>query len=236
MNTNKIKIKDVSTGTSAIVAGIGLLIMAIIAPIANFSILEGLIKPENASEAFSDIVALGGQIRIAVLLNLMVAILDIIVAWALYIYLKPLNKSLSLLAAWFRIIYAVLYIAVLFYLLNILQLISGADYLPVMETNQLQSQIVLLLNKYFIGWDFTIIVFGLHLLLIGILMLKAGYMKKILGILIIIAALGYLIDGGGKVLSPDYNIEIALYTFVGEVVLIFWLLIRGWKIRENEEI
>jgi hypothetical protein len=224
-------INDVSIKTSAIVAGIGILIMAIIAPIANFSILDGLIKPDNILETYNNVTASESQFRLSIFLNLIVAILDIIVAWALFIFLKPINKSLSLLAAWFRIIYATLLVATLFYLLNTLQVINCVG----IDSNQLHTQVMLSLKNFFWGWDFAMTIFGFHLLLIGYLIFKAGYMKKILGILLIIASIGYLIDGFGKVLSVDYKIEIALYTFVGEIVLIFWLLIKGWKIKSIEQ-
>ena len=223
-------INNISVKTSAIVAGIGILLMAIIAPIANFSILEGMVKPDNLPETLQNILASQSQFRLSIALNLIVAILDIIVAWALFVYLRPINKSLSLLAAWFRIVYATLLVASVFYLINISQLINGVGF----ETNYLQSQVMLSLNNFFFSWDFSMTIFGFHLLLIGYLIFKAGYMKKILGILIIIASIGYLIDGFGQVLSPDYNIEIALYTFVGEIVLIFWLLIKGWRIKSIE--
>ena len=52
-------------------------------------------------------------------------------------------------------------------------------------------------------------------------------MPKIFGILLVIAGLGYLADGFGTVLIPDYSISIGQFTFVGEVALIFWLLISG---------
>lgn len=55
----------------------------------------------------------------------------------------------------------------------------------------------------------------------------------ILGILVLIAGLGYMTVGIGKVLSFNYTMTISAYTFVGEVVLIFWLLIAGRKIKET---
>jgi formate hydrogenlyase subunit 3/multisubunit Na+/H+ antiporter MnhD subunit len=58
-------------------------------------------------------------------------------------------------------------------------------------------------------------------------------LMKILGALLILAGLGYMIDGFGRVLFADYSLNLALYTFVGEVVLIFWLLVRGWRIEEE---
>jgi hypothetical protein len=45
-----------------------------------------------------------------------------------------------------------------------------------------------------------------------------------------IAGLGYLIDSFGKLLSPTYDANIALFTFIGEVLLIFWLFFKGVRI------
>jgi hypothetical protein len=52
-------------------------------------------------------------------------------------------------------------------------------------------------------------------------------MAKIFGILLVVAGLGYLVDGFGTVLVPNYSINIAQFTFVGEAALMFWLLIKG---------
>ena len=231
-NTTPNRFTDISLSNSAIIAGIGLIIMAILAPIANFSILHGLIVPDDAAKTVSNIVASEGLFRLGICFFLIVAVFDIIVAWALYIFLKPVNKSLSLLTAWFRIIYATILGVVLIYLINVLQLLNGADYLATFGTNQLQTQAMLSLNTFILGWEFGLIIFGFHLLLLGYLIFKAGYMQKILGILIILASLGYLIDGFGKLLSSNYNISISVFTFIGEVILIFWLLIKGRKIQE----
>jgi hypothetical protein len=58
-------------------------------------------------------------------------------------------------------------------------------------------------------------------------------MRKILGILILLAASGYLTDGFCKLLFAGYSISISKFTFIGEVILIFWLLIAGRKIKET---
>jgi hypothetical protein len=72
-----------------------------------------------------------------------------------------------------------------------------------------------------------LILFGVHLLLIGHLAHRSGFMPKIFGVLLVIAGLGYLVDGFGAVLVQDYAISIGQFTFVGEVALIFWLLISA---------
>ena len=228
MNSTEISVKK-----AAIIAGIGLLLMAIIAPIANFSILQKLVVTADASKTVANILANEGLFRIGICLFLIVALLDIIVAWALYIFLKPVNKYLSILTAWLRIVYATMLCVLIIYLFNVLHLLNGAEYLTGFSTNVIHSMIMLSLKNFTAGWEFGLIVFGFHLLLLGYLFFKAGFMKKILGILLIITAMGYLIDGFGKLLSTNYHLSISMFTFIGEVVLIFWLLIKGTKIKEN---
>lgn len=229
-NNESNRIIDISLNNSAIIAGIGLIFMAILAPIANFAILQKLIVPDDAVKTASNIVASEGLFRIAICCFLIVAILDIIVAWALYVFLGPVSKSLSLLAAWIRIVYAAILAVVLIYLLRVLPVLHGTDYLASFTTSQIQAEVMLSIKTFEIGWGFGLIVFGFHLLLLGFLVFTAGYMRKILGILIILASLGYLIDGFGRLLSDEYNLNISMITFIGEIILIFWLLIKGRKI------
>jgi len=226
---NNSKFADISLRTSAIVAGLGLLFMAILAPIANFGVIEKLIVPGDAASTANNIMASAGLFRIGIVIFLIVAILDVVVAWALYILLKSVNKSLSLLAAWFRVVYAAILAFALSNLLIVLQLLSGSDYLKAFETNQLYAQVMLFLNGFTDGWDLGLLIFGLHLMVLGYLAFKSGYIPKILGILVIVAGLGYTIDSGGKFLSPNYTLSLSTFTFIGEVLLIFWLLWRGIK-------
>lgn len=228
-DVNTLKFADISIRKSAIVAGLGLLLMAILAPIANFGVLEKLIIPGDATTTANNIMASPELFRIGIFVFLIVAILDVVVAWALYILLKPVNKSLTLLAAWFRVVYAAIFVSALSHLLIVLQLLNGSEFLKVFETNQLHAQVMLSLTAFTDGWNIGLALFGLHLLVLGYLVFKSGYIPKILGILVIIAGLGYTIDNFGKILSTNYNVSLTTFTFIGEVLLIFWLLWRGIK-------
>ena len=222
------RITDISLRQAAIVAGVGSLIMDILAPFAEFSVRQGLIVPGDAATTAQNIMANESLFRIAIYLYLIVAILDVVVAWALYVFLKPINQSLSLLTAWFRVVYAAILAIVLLNFVIALQLLSGADYLTVFETGQLQAQMMVFLSAFDYGWQIGLAIFGLHLLLLGYLVYKSGgYIAKILGVLLIIASFGYLIDSSGNLLSPTYEANIALFTFIGELLLVFWLLIKG---------
>ncbi len=220
---------DISLRNAAVITGIALFIMAIMAPIANFSILQKLIVPGDAETTLSNVITEGGSFRVATALFLIVALLDILVAWGLYIFLKPVNKSLSLLTAWLRVVYATMLGVVTISLVNVIQLTDGGGLAILPDTGDLQGLVMQSLMRFNYGWEFSLIVFGFHLLLVGFLVFKAGYMKRILGIFLLIAALGYLIDGFGRLLSPGYGTGISVYTFIGEIVLIFWLLIAGGR-------
>jgi hypothetical protein len=52
--------------------------------------------------------------------------------------------------------------------------------------------------------------------------------------LLIIAGMGYLVDFTLFFLFPDVTLTVSDFTFVGEVVLILWLLIRGVNVEQWE--
>jgi hypothetical protein len=220
-----------STKSSALVAGISLLVMAILAPIANFVILQGLVDPSDAELTLANITASGGTFRLAIFLFMVVAVLDIVVAWALYIFLEPVDRSLSLLTAWLRVVYAAVLLVALVSLVKVTVLLGGTIAPDLFLSGQTASQVMLSLEMFNRGWEFGLTVFGLHLLVLGYLLLKAGFMKKILGILVILAGVGYTVDGLGKVLVDGYSLGISMYTFIGELVLLVWLLVWGWRVR-----
>lgn len=220
---------DGSPRTAALVAGLGLLAMAILAPFANFYVLQNLIVVNDAKATAENILASLGLFRVGVTCLLVVAVLDVLVAWGLYVLLEPVNKNLSLLAAWFRVVYAAVFVIALNPLLGVLQLLEGSKYLQAFETNQLHAQVMLSLGAFKSGWDLGLVIFGFHLLVLGYVAFKSGFIPKWLGILLEVAAFGYLADGFGKLLVPNYTISIATFTFVGEFLLIFWLLWKSLK-------
>ena len=111
----------VSPRTAAMVAGLGLLMMAILAPFANFYVLEKLVVANDAKATADNILASSELFRIGISYFLIVAVLDVIVAWTLHVLLEPVNQSLSLLAAWFRVVYAAMFAIALMPLLGVMK-------------------------------------------------------------------------------------------------------------------
>ena len=217
-NHNALRFTDISLRTAAIVSGLGLLLMAVLSPIAYLNTFQRLVKFDDPAFTVQNILNSMGAFRICILLLLIVAILDIVVAWGLYILLVPVNKNLSVLAAWLRMIYAGIFIFAISKLYIALQVVTGDGIQAMSYLKAFQSI-----------WDRALILFGFHLLLLGYLTFKSGYIPKWIGVFLVLASLGYIVDGFGKILSHDYILNISQFTFVGEVLLIFLLLWKGIK-------
>jgi len=217
-NGNALHFTNVSLRTAAIIAGVGLLLMAILSPIAYLNTFQSLVKFDDAALTSQNILNSTGAFRTAIILLFIVALLDILVAWALYILLIPANKKLSALAAWLRVIYAGIFIFAISNLYVALQVITADG-----------TQSMSFLRAFQGIWDMALILFGFSLLVLGYLAFKSDYIPKWLGFFLVLASVGYIVDGFGKTLSLDYTLNVSQFTFVGEVLLIFWLLWKGFK-------
>ena len=112
----------------------------------------------------------------------------------------------------------------------VLLLVGGAGYLAVFQANQLPALVNLFLNAYDYGYTIGIVFFTLHTFTLAYLIFKSGYFPRILGILFVVAAFGYLIDSFSHVLIPNYQkgpVYLALPIAIAEIAFPLWLLIKG---------
>ena len=214
---------------TSLYVGICLLLIAIIAPIGHFGIIENLIHADDIELTITNIKDSNGLFGVGIVLLLLNAILDIIAGWGLYILLKRVNKNVSLLSVWLRIVYSGILIIALANFVNVIGIVNDSAYSGLLETNQLHFNVNLLINSFNNIWTLGYVVFGLHLVTLGYVIIKSGYLPKYLGILIIIAGAGYIIDHLGIILISSYNFEISMFTFIGEFVLVIVLLYKGYQ-------
>ena len=235
------RIVDTSQRKAARVAGFGYLIIAILAIFANFFVLESLIVPGDAATTADNILASDGLFRAGIASLVVVVVLDVVVALALYILLKPVNTSLALLAAGFRLVFAAIFGVALVNLVLASELLGGADYLAVFEPDQLHSRVMFFINAFNYGWLIGLVFFGVHLCLLGYLIIKSGSIPRVLGVLLIVASLGYLIDSFANVLLSNYAdyetaflVIVAVPAVIAELAFTFWLLFTGVDVQTQD--
>jgi len=206
----------------ALLAGFSLLLMAILAPFANFGVLHTLVVPGDTAATTANVAGSAGLFRAAVAAFLVVAILDVVVAWALYVLLRPVNEGLALLAGWLRVAYAAVFACSLVNLLDVAQLVAGVPA-TAGRAAQLQAQVSSSLASFGNGWDLALAIFGLHLVGLGVLVLRSADVPRFLGALAVLSGAGYLADSFGAILVPGYSLTVSTFTFIGEALLIPWL-------------
>ena len=235
------QITDISPRNAARIAGYGYLIIIILAIFAEFFVRSSLVVPGDATATINNIMANEMQFRLGVCSYLIAAIFDVVVAVALYVLLKPVNKSLALLTAWFRLVHATIFAAALNNLFNVLYLLNNADHLITLNSDQLHAQVMLFLNAFSYKWLIGLVFFGLHCFFLGFLILKSTYIPRFVGVLLIVASFGYLIDSFAHFLMSNYAdfeavflLIVAVPAIIAELALCLWLILKGAHLQQSQ--
>jgi hypothetical protein len=205
----------------ALVGALGLLAMAVLAPIAHFGVLETLIVPADPAATVDNIRASQPSFWFAIAALLIVAALDVLVAVALYVVTRRVSRRLALVVGSLRLIYATGFVIAIAGLVGAAQLVSGPGF------DARQDQVMSSIAWFEDGWSLSLAIFGLHLGGLGALLFRSAGFPRFLGILVGIAGAGYLADALARIVAPDLGLGVSTFTFVGEVLLIGWLFWRA---------
>ncbi len=228
----------ISIQKTARVAGALYLLITVLSIPVHFVIPGQLIVAGDAAATANKIMASGGLFRLGIGAELLLLLIEIGLTVLLYILLKPVSKTLSLVAAVSRLAMTVIHGANLLTRVIVLVLLGGAGYLTVFEPAQLNALGMVFLNAYDYGFTIGIVFLFLHALILGYLIFKSRYFPRILGVLFMIASLGYLIDSFSHVLIPNYKtgpVYLAIPIAIAEIAFPLWLLIKGVNSRQWKE-
>jgi hypothetical protein len=228
------KVKGISKVNSiqktARFAGLLYLIITVAATIAHFYVPSNIIVPGDAAATANNIMNNVTLFRVGgVGGELIVLLSEIVLSVILYVILKPVNKTLSLLAAVSRLAMTIIHGLNLINYFFVLLLLGGG-YSTVFGTEQLQALVMLFLDAHSYGFTIGIAFLTIHVFILGYLIFKSGYFPKILGVLFVAAAFGYLFDSFALLLSTSYTttpIYFALPITISEIAFPLWLLIKG---------
>lgn len=202
-------------------------------PFAPFFLLilpSRLIVRGDAAGTARNIMASESLFRLGIVDLLYNSILSIFLVMALYQVLKVVNKNM----AWLMVIFALVGVPIgmLNELSNLaaLQLLNGADYLSVFTAQQLQALAYFFIRLHGQGLNINMIFWGLWLFPMGFLVFKSGFLPRIIGVMLVIACIGYVVQSFAVFLG--YNLSIMFITGWGELMLGLWLLIKGVDVEQ----
>jgi hypothetical protein len=147
---------------------------------------------------------------------------DVFVALIFYELFRPVNATLSLLAAFFRL----LHVAVM-----AVDSINHFAPLLLLRAGQLPSLAFVFLRLHALGYNIALVFFGCHCLLIGYLICRSRYLPRLLGILMAVAGFCYIVNSFANFLAPVFAAALFPWILVpaaaAEWTLTGWLLIAG---------
>lgn len=214
---------------AGLVGGLGILLLAALAGFGGLAVVGGLVTEGDPAATARDILASEGTFRLGVASLYLVVVLDVVVAWALFHYFRPVSGSIARLAAWFRLAYAGVYLVAISQLAGVPGLLQDDGYTAALGEKQVQAQALLAVDSYQDIWLAGLVLFGAHLLLLGYLAYRSGYVPRLLGVLLAVAGAGYVLDTLSSVLFPS-PVTVSTFTFVGEFLLAVWLVARSRRI------
>lgn len=212
-------------------AGVLYLIITFIAPFSMIYVPSKLMVAGDAISIASNIESAQGLFRAAIASDALVFLLEIALTVLVFQIVRSVDKTLALISAYARLGMTIIQGVNVINYLFVLLLVNGAEYLSALANGQSQALVSLFLHAHdsvALIWG---LFFGIHLLTLGYLVYKSGYMPKWLGVVLLITSLLYLAQGFGIILFPQIEGQmksLMSFAFI-EIAFPLWLLIKGVK-------
>ncbi len=224
------------------IAGLLYLITVISGIISLAYVPSKLIAWDNATETYNRIVANISLFKISILSDLVLYTTFIFLALALYKLLRKTNENIART----MVILVLLSVPISFINLikkfDILSLVSTSEVFSPQALTTQYSKMMTLLESHNNGILVVEIFWGLWLFPFGYLVYKSRIIPKIMGVFLMMACFGYLIDFFGYFLFPDDFGETIIPILasssqaLGEIGICLWLLIFGVKKNSTSDI
>src|ERR1019366_4184223 len=195
--------------------------------------LRGLVASGDAAATANNLLTHQPLFRLGIATTTIATACYVAVTALFYELFKPVNRSLSLLAAFFSLVGCAIQAFGSVFQLAPLVVLGGGQYLSVLKAEQLRALALMFLELHAQAASICLVFFGFYCLLIGHLIFRSAFLPRILGVLMAFAGLGWL-----TFLSPPLanylSPYILVFGFLAELSLCLWLLVMGvnvgrWK-------
>lgn len=221
------------------VVGALYLLIFFVGPFAFFMGRTSVVVPGDPAATVEALLASETMFRFGIVAETVIVLVEIVVSALLYVLFRPVSRPLALAAAFARFAQSLVQAVNLFTAVPALLLLGGAGYVAALEPGLVNALVLLFLdaNAFMILiWG---VLFGFHLLLLGYLVYRSGFVPSVLGILLFIGGIGYLAQSYGHILAPQYDGTLSTVVIVlsipGELAFTVWLLWKGVRVEQWEQ-
>lgn len=232
------KLQDTDPQHTARTAGVLYLVIIVLGLTGELVVRSGIVAAGDAPATAANIRGAEGLFRFGFLADSVMLLADIALAVLLYVLLRPVSKTLALLAMCFRLVQAAIIGGNLLHYHAALVALAGPAYGIAFPPEQLAAVATLLLDLHSHGYDLALLPFGVNCLLLGYLVYRSGFLPRVLGALLAAAGVVYLVGSYTRFLFPAQVEAVApiyLVAIVAESAMCLWLLIKGVDARRWRE-
>ena len=218
---------------AARIAGAIYLSMVVTGPFSLIYVPNKLIARGNAAATADNILAHETMFRLAILADLIGAVIFIGLAIALYKLLSGVSKTWAGLMVGFVLVSAAVGFINTLNNIAALTLFRGADFLAVFDKPQRDALGYLFVRLHSQGILINEIFWGLWLFPFGLLVFRSGFLPRLIGAWLMINCFGYVALSVTALFFPDYYdtaFNWAQPVLFGELAIMLWLLIRGARV------
>ena len=225
-----------SPRSAARFTGLLYLILVAAAPFSQIYVRSSTIVRGDAVATAQNILASEQMWRFAAAADFATILADVAIAYMLYRLLAPAGKGVALLAAFFRLaMSAVMAVNIVFHMAPLI-LLRDAPYWAAFTTEQMQAFSMLSLRLHAVTYSVALIFFAAHCLLAGLLIARATFMPRLLGVLLMVAGASYAVD---VLASLVFSTSLFPYTMIApgiaELSLTLWLVLVGVNTDKSRE-
>jgi hypothetical protein len=187
-----------------------------------------LIVTGDAGATAANIIAHSSMFRWSFAAYLLEAICDIGLAWIMYVILRPVRKDVALLAAFFGLVSTAVFAGAELFYFAASFILGGADYLKTFSPDQVNTLGLLSLKFYGAGAGVFMAFYGIATFIRGYLIYQSDFLPKTLGILAMIAGVGFIVKNFTLIVVPAYSTDLFLAPmFIAGLSLTVWFLTKG---------
>lgn len=225
----------------ALITGVALMVMTVAVAVGNDWAIGPLVVAGDAEATMRNIAAAETRFRVGILSWSVVFIADLVAAYGFYLFLKPVDDKLALLMGWARLMYVAMLGTAIDNLVDVPLLAADAVNLQAMDQAGTAAALMRSLTAFDQTWSLGLLAFGVHVLVMSVLILRSSYVPRLFGYVLLLAAAGYFVTPVTGLLMPereDFNRMLGMVfigPMLGEVALGVWLLFKGGRAPSREE-
>lgn len=209
-------------------AGVAMLLSIVFGMLGEMVLPGKIVVTGDANATAANLLAHPGLVRVSFATYLVEGICDIALSVFFYILLKPVNRNLALLSAFFGVVSTALYAVAQSSFYSASLAVGESAGMAAFSADQRNAIAMLAVRISYTIASLFLILYGIATMLRGYLIMRSGYLPRLIGILLMIGGAGFFLRTTTLLLAPAYSTTLMVIPLaLGGIPLTLWLLIKG---------